>query len=113
MAGSGRPPPPLPMPFGFVNRVSNADTLKAGLDASVERTRAIANRVAQASVNGGDGFALPPTPAMPAPGEIATAPVVDLEGEMVSLADEQLHFESAAKLLQKTYEKIRLSIRER
>ena len=38
---------------------------------------------------------------------------VDLEREMVALADEQLRFETTANLLQKVYQQIRSSIRER
>jgi flagellar basal body rod protein FlgB len=36
---------------------------------------------------------------------------VDLEAEMVSLADEQLRYEATAKMLQGAYQKLRLSIR--
>ena len=39
-------------------------------------------------------------------------PSVD-EAEMTSLADEQLRYETTAKLLEKTYQKIRLSLRDR
>jgi flagellar basal body rod protein FlgB len=38
---------------------------------------------------------------------------VNIEEEMVSLADEQLHFEATARLLQRTYEQIRTSLRDR
>lgn len=98
------------MLYGFIGRVSNAHALKSALDVSAERTRAIAARVSQASI-GGDGFALPAPPAMPAPGTVPTEPPVDLETEMVSLADEQLHFEATAKLLEKTYQRLRSVIR--
>ena len=47
------------MLFGFINRVSGAAQLREGLDASAARTRGIADRVAKASLNNGDGFALP------------------------------------------------------
>jgi flagellar basal body rod protein FlgB len=36
---------------------------------------------------------------------------VDLEAEMVSLADEQLRYEATAKLLEGTYQKIRMAMR--
>jgi flagellar basal body rod protein FlgB len=36
---------------------------------------------------------------------------VDGEGEMMSLADEQLRYETTAKLLEKTYAQLRTSIR--
>ena len=99
------------MSFGFVGRVSSANHLKAALDVSSQRTRVIADRVAKASLqlpNG--GFALPQESA-PA-GSPAQGPI-DLEAEMVSLADEQLRYEATARLLQKAYQNIRTSIRER
>ena len=98
------------MLYGFFGRVSNSVELKQSLDLSTQRTRIIADRVSKATMQNADGFALPPAavdPGTPLQGE------VDLEAEMVSLADEQLHFETAARLLQKTYEKIRLSLRDR
>jgi flagellar basal body rod protein FlgB len=36
---------------------------------------------------------------------------VDIEAEMVSLADEQLRFEATAKLLQKAYQGVRTSLK--
>jgi flagellar basal body rod protein FlgB len=38
---------------------------------------------------------------------------VDLEAEMTSLADEQLRYDATTKLLQKTYEQLRLSVRDK
>ena len=38
---------------------------------------------------------------------------VDLETEMVALADEQIRFEAATRLLQKVYQQVRASVRER
>lgn len=99
------------MPFGFINRVSGAAQLRQGLDVSSARTRGIADRVAKASLGNGDGFALPTTAAEGAvvqPGE-----KVDVESEMVSLADEQLRYEATAKLLEKTYAQLRSVIRDR
>jgi flagellar basal body rod protein FlgB len=98
------------MAFGFVNRVSAAPSLRAALDASATRTRAIADRVAKASLQNADGFALAATSAE-SPTGAQPGPPVDLEAEMVSLADEQLRFEATAKLLQGTYQKIRLAVR--
>jgi len=100
--------------FGFIDRTSSATSLRASLDVSAERTRAIASRVSRASL-GGDGFALPIDPQAPAAAgaPAATEPAVDVEAEMANLADEQLHFEATAKLLQKTYERLRSVIRER
>ncbi len=99
------------MLFGFVGRVSQAPTLKEALDVSSQRTRLIADRVARASLqqpNG--GFALPQE-GVPA-GSPEQGPI-DLEAEMVSLADEQLRYEATARLLQKAYQGMRTAIRER
>jgi hypothetical protein len=97
------------MPFGFIGRVSSASQLRESLDVSSQRTRVIADRVARASLqqpNG--GFALP---AASAPAGSAEQGPIDLEAEMVSLADEQLRYEATAKLLQKAYQGIRNSLR--
>ena len=101
------------MPFGFINRVSSAASLRQNLDVSSARTRAIADRVAKATMQNGDGFALAATSAENQAGTQQPDAGVDLEAEMVSLGDEQLRYEATAKLLQKTYEKIRLSLRDR
>jgi flagellar basal body rod protein FlgB len=66
--------------------------------------------VAKASLQNADGFALAATTAE-SPTGAQPGPPVDLEAEMVSLADEQLRFEATAKLLQGTYQKIRLAVR--
>lgn len=98
------------MLFGFIGRVSGATSLKQGLDISSQRTRVIADRVAKASLIAPGGFALPEpnrTPESPAQGPI------DLEAEMVSLADEQIRFEATAKLLERAYRGIRASLRDR
>jgi hypothetical protein len=95
------------MLYGFFGRVSAAPQLRDQLDLSTQRVRGISQRVAGATAQDGSGFALPGE----APGGVAGG--VDLEAEMTSLADEQLRFEATAKLLEKTYQKIRLSIRER
>jgi flagellar basal body rod protein FlgB len=95
---------------GIFGRTTNANDLKDALDLSAQRTRAIASRVAQASVNNGSGFALPVDPATGKPPE---GDQVDLEAEMTSLADEQLRYEATAKLLEKTYAQLRTSIRDK
>ncbi len=94
------------MLFGFFGRVSQAPQMREALDASSQRVRGIAQRVAGASLQNGSGFALP---------DGATAPgsEVNLEAEMTALADEQLRYESTAKLLEKTYAKLRVSMRDR
>ena len=61
------------MIHGFFGRVSSANHLKDALDVGSRQTRAIADRVAKASLQGQDGFALPdadgPASAVPVPGE--------------------------------------------
>lgn len=99
---------PSPLPFGIIGRTTSANDLKDALDLSAQRTRAIASRVAQASVNNGSGFALPIDPAT---GKPAEGDQVDMEAEMTSLADEQLRFDTTEKLLEKTYAQLRTAIK--
>lgn len=94
------------MLFGFFGRVSQAPQMREALDASSQRVRGIAQRVAGASLQNGSGFALPD-------GTTAPGSEVNLEAEMTALADEQLRYESTAKLLEKTYAKLRVSMRDR
>lgn len=98
------------MLYGFIGRTTAAPQLKEALDVSSQRTRLIADRVSKATLANSDGFALPGTPSEP--GSPGAGPV-DVEAEMVSLADEQIRFEATAKLLSGAYEKLRLSIRGR
>ncbi len=96
------------MLFGLIDRVTSASPLKASLDRSVERTRGIADRVAQASLNNGDGFSLE------AKAGTASNPnqnPVNVEDEMIALADEQLRFLATSRLLEKTYSSLRTAIR--
>ena len=95
---------------GIFSRITNANDLKDALDLSATRTKAIATRVSQASVNNGSGFALPIDPAT---GKPPVGDGVDLEAEMTALADEQLRFEATAKLLEKTYAQMRTAMKER
>ncbi len=93
----------------MLSKLIGSDTaaaeLRQGLTASSRNVRAIAHRVANASnpdfVSVLDSF------GNPGGGEVR------IEEEMVALADEQLRFETAASLLQKVYQQIRSSIRER
>ena len=87
---------------------TTVEQLKEGLDASSKAVRTIAHRVANA---GNPDFAQALDEAQ-APG-IPGGDRVDLEREMVALADEQLRFEAAARLLQKSYQQLRSSVRER
>lgn len=96
------------MLYGFIGRVSPANQLKQGLDIGSQRVRVISDRVAKATLQNQDGFALPAERAEPGSAEDGQ---VDLESEMVSLADEQIRFEATARLLEKTYQRIRTSLR--
>lgn len=86
--------------------------LKEGLTASSRAVRGIAHRVANASTPDAAG-----TPEFAEALDAAQAggegEEFDIEREMVALADEQLRYETAATLLQKVYQQIRSSIRER
>ncbi|MCX5760583.1 MAG: hypothetical protein NTW72_03605 [Gemmatimonadetes bacterium] len=97
------------MSFDLIGRVTQAEKLKQSLDISTQRTRSIADRVARATALQ-QGFALPDTSS--GPGSNETGPV-DIEAEMVSLADEQLRYEAAARLLAKTYASLRLALKDR
>lgn len=96
-----------PMLFGFVDRVTSASSLKTSLDRSVERSRTIADRVSKASLQNGDGFSLA------ANGKTASASAnpINVEDEMIALADEQIRFLATSKLLEKTYASLRGAIK--
>ncbi|MBI3792863.1 MAG: hypothetical protein HY275_18550 [Gemmatimonadetes bacterium] len=96
------------MSINLVSRTTTADELKASLDASVQRTRVIADRVSRASM-GPQGFTLPSDATQ---GAEPDGPI-DLESEMVSLADEQLRFDATAKLLRDTYAGLRESLKDK
>jgi flagellar basal body rod protein FlgB len=87
-----------------IGRTTQASKLKVALDQNAQRVRSIADRVARA---GAEQFSLPK------PGEPSPAEGIDLETEMTRLADAQLRYDASAKLLQKTYETLRLSMRDR
>jgi len=93
---------------GLIGHATPVATLKGGLDESVERTRIISHRVANATLPGGGT-----TGAFADLIAEAGAEDVDLEVEMVALADEQIRFDATAVLLQKIYGQIRASVRER
>lgn len=88
----------------LVGAGTTAADLREGLDRSSASVRGIAHRVANAG-----------TPDFAGALDAAAAgePVVDVEKEMVALADEHLRYEATANLLQKVYEQLRSSIRER
>lgn len=81
---------------------STVSALKTGLDRSTQNVRQIAHRVANAGSGQDFASAL----------EEAQVGQVDLEKEMVSLAEEQIRYEATSKLLSKVYAQIRSSIRE-
>lgn len=83
---------------------TSAAQLKEALDASAGRVRGIAHRVANAGT---------PDFAEALDAAAAGQEQVDIEKEMVALADEQLRYEAATNLLSKVYQQVRSSIRER
>lgn len=93
---------------GLIGEGSVVSALRAGLGDSTRRIGEIAHRVANASTPGFEDIAaLQRDPsAVPAPEP------VDLEREMVALADEHLRFDAAARLLRMNYDAIRLSLRQ-
>lgn len=95
------------MLFGLIDRTTRATSLKSALDQSVERSRGIADRVSKATLQNGDGFALE---ARTGNGTTAANPV-NVEDEMVALADEQLRFLATSRLLEKTYASLRTAIK--
>jgi flagellar basal body rod protein FlgB len=86
---------------------TSASDLKAGLDRSTETVRSIGHRIANASTPQGGDFAS----VLDRVRTDGTTQQVDLEKEMVALAEEQIHFEVASRLLQKVYQQIRSSLR--
>jgi len=78
--------------------------LRQGLDESIVRSREIAHRVSNASNGSTASFESALDGAM-GPDE------VDVETEMVALANEQLTYEAMGSLLQKMYGQIRASMR--
>ena len=98
------------MLFGLIDRTTSAASLNSGLDRSMERQRGIADRVAKASLQNGDGFALKAENGQAAQA-VPDANSVNIEDEMVGLADEQIRFAATAKLLEKTYARLRGAIK--
>lgn len=98
------------MMYGFIGRVTSAGQLKEALDAGSQRVRALADRVARASLGNQDGFAVPVSQSG-APAAQSTE--TDIESEMTQLADEQLRYEATAKLLSKAYAQVRTAMQER
>ncbi len=93
----------------MIGSTSTVGLLKAGMDVSSRAVRGIAHRVANASSGQEGSFANTLDAARIGLGTEGES--VDLEAEMVRLADEQLRFEATSRLLQKVYQNIRSSIR--
>lgn len=83
---------------------SSALALREGLDASMARSREIAHRVANASNGAEASFEAALEHALDEEG-------VNLEVEMVRLADEQIRYEAMGQMLQKVYGQLRTSLR--
>ncbi len=96
------------MLHGLIGKSTSVDTLKGGLDASMRRTEAIAHRVANAATPGMEGMEGFARVLDDVTGESTG---VDLEAEMVSLADEQIRYDAMSRLLQRVYEQVRMSVR--
>ena len=95
------------MLFGFIDRSTSASSLKTALDRSVERSRGIADRVSKASLQNGDGFSLEANGV----NAVQNTNPVNVEDEMVALADEQIRFLATSRLLEKTYASLRGAIK--
>lgn len=93
--------------FGLIERTTAAAPLKAALDQSVDRSRGIADRVSKATLANNDGFALK---GQTGAANLAAEPV-NVEDEMVALADEQLRFLATTRLLEQTYKSLRSAIK--
>lgn len=94
--------------FGLIERTTAASPLKTALDQSVDRSRGIADRVAKATLANNDGFALKSQSGVQI--GASDAPV-NVEDEMVALADEQLRFLATSRLLEQTYKSLRSAIK--
>ena len=90
---------------------TRAAMLKGGLEENSRTQQAIAGRIARATQASASDFGAALAGAAGADGAAAQAPEVDLQQEMVSLADVQLRYEASAKLLQETYSQLRTAIR--
>lgn len=96
----------------MINKVlgtaSTTADLRRELTSSMERTRAGADRIANA-YNGTDASF---TDALDAAqnGGVDGEPV-DVETEMIRLADEQIRFDAMSRMLSKVYQQVRASVR--
>lgn len=95
----------------MINRVlgtaSTTADLRRELTSSMERTRAGADRIANA-YNGTDASF---TDALDAAQNGGEGEAVDVETEMIRLADEQIRFDAMSRMLSKVYQQVRASVR--
>lgn len=91
---------------GLIGTGSTVDRVRQGLDASMDRSRTIAHRVANAS-NGREAT----FEATLERAEGREGDPVDLETEMVHLADEQLRYDAMSRVLRDLYGQVRSSMR--
>lgn len=87
---------------------SGIGDLRGDLDAATVRMREMAHRVANATNGVEPGFEESLEAALQ--GEEATGEI-DLEVEMVALANEQIRYDASADLLRRTYERLRSAVR--
>ena len=86
---------------------SLVSVLKTGLGDSHRRMTGIAHRIANATTPGFQDF-----PAISPDGGPAVPGPVDVQTELVSLADEQIRFDAAARLLRMNYDAIRVTMKQ-
>ena len=95
----------------MINKVlgtaSTTADLRRELTSSMERTRAGADRIANA-YNGTDASF---TDALDAAQSGVDGEPVDVETEMIRLADEQIRFDAMSRMLSKVYQQVRASVR--
>lgn len=88
---------------------STSADLRRELTASMERTRAGSDRIANA-FNGTDASFTDALDAAQSGATVDGEPV-DVEAEMVRLADEQIRFDAMSRMLSKVYQQVRASVR--
>ena len=85
---------------------SQSGSLKKDLDRTHAHMRGVAHRVANIATPGADF-------ADVLAAQTGSTEGIDLEREMVALADDQLRIEAAMQMLRKTYTQLRTAFRER
>jgi flagellar hook-associated protein FlgK len=91
---------------------TRAAMLRGGLEEASRTQRQIGARIAGASTASSADFAAELAGAEGSANAAGPkAPEVDLQQEMVNLADVQLRYEASAKLLTDTYQQLRTAIR--